>query len=112
MKLGPKLTLLFWVLSLIPLVILGISAYQTARRALERDTFKHLSSVTLLKEADLNRWVFFVRDNGIEPAYFEHSFVIFWRLHGKETYPNLNPYIAVVQPVDHFWLSTVELPPE
>jgi PAS domain S-box-containing protein len=57
MKLGPKLTLLFLVLSLIPLIILGISAYQNAHRALERDTFKHLSSVTLLKEAELNRWI-------------------------------------------------------
>jgi len=55
--LGARLTAVFLMLSLIPLAIAGFVAYDSGRRTIEQNTVNHLSSVTILKEAQLERWI-------------------------------------------------------
>jgi len=57
MKVTTKLTGLFLLLSIIPLAVVGYLAYDNGRRAIEQDTINNLNSITILKEAEFNRWV-------------------------------------------------------
>ena len=57
MKLATKLTVLFLLLTTIPLTIVGYLAYDNGRRTIEQDTLNHLISTTILKEDEFNRWV-------------------------------------------------------
>ena len=57
MKIATKLTLLFLVLSLLPMATLGRLAYVNGVRSVERATLDHLISTNTLKEAEFNRWV-------------------------------------------------------
>ena len=57
MRLTTKLTILFLLLSTIPLMLVGYLAYDNGRRTIEQNTFNHLISTTILKEAEFKRWV-------------------------------------------------------
>jgi signal transduction histidine kinase len=57
MKLGTKLTILFLILTLIPLGLVGYVGFDRARDAINRNLRLHLSSVNLLKENELDRWL-------------------------------------------------------
>lgn len=57
MKLTTKLTVLFLLLSILPLAVVGYLAYDNGRRAIEQNTINRLTSITTLKADELNRWV-------------------------------------------------------
>ncbi len=52
-----RLTLYFFLLSLLAVAVIGYLAYYQARQTLEESIFERLSAVTELKETELNRWV-------------------------------------------------------
>jgi PAS domain S-box-containing protein len=56
-KLAPKLTLLFLLIAIVPLIIVGVATYENSRRAIVRQTMNHLISTSILKEAELSRWI-------------------------------------------------------
>jgi len=56
-KLAPKLTLLFLLIAVVPLVIVGAATYENSRRAIVHQTMNHLLATNALKEAELNRWI-------------------------------------------------------
>ncbi|MBM4445979.1 MAG: response regulator [Chloroflexi bacterium] len=57
MKLTPRLTILFLLLAIVPMVIVGYLAYENGRRTIEQQTISHLISTNILREAELERWV-------------------------------------------------------
>jgi len=57
MKLAQRLTILFALLAIIPVLIVGYLAYDNGRRAIEQNTNNHLVSTNMLKKSELNRWI-------------------------------------------------------
>jgi HAMP domain-containing protein len=57
MKLAPKLTILFLLLSVVPAAIIGYLAYENGRRTIVKETINHLVSINILKSSELKRWV-------------------------------------------------------
>jgi PAS domain S-box-containing protein len=57
MKLSIKLTILFLILSILPLAAVSALAFVNARQTIEQDTLDRLTSTTLLKESEFNLWV-------------------------------------------------------
>ncbi len=57
MKLAAKLTILFLLLTTIPLAVVGYLAFDNGRRTIEQNTINHLISTNILKEAEFDRWV-------------------------------------------------------
>ena len=57
MKLAPKLTLLFLLIAIVPLIIVGVATYENSREAIMRQTTHHLIATNILKEAELKRWI-------------------------------------------------------
>ena len=57
MKLAPKLTILFLLLSILPAAVVGYLAYENGRRTIVSETIDHLVSINLLKSNELKRWV-------------------------------------------------------
>ncbi len=55
-RLDLRLTILILLLSVFPLVILGVVALNSSQRTLEKQQFNHLDAVTLLKADEINRW--------------------------------------------------------
>ena len=80
MKLSTRLTLLFLLLSIIPLGIVGYLAFVNGRSAIEDDTSTRLVETSLLKEAEINRWlegnVNIVRSLSRRPLVWEYSKII------------------------------------
>jgi PAS domain S-box-containing protein len=56
-RFGPKLTLLFALLAILPIVVVGYLAYDSGRRTIESETIKHLVSINLMKNSEMNRWI-------------------------------------------------------
>ena len=61
MKLAPKLTILFLLLSIVPTAIVGYLAYENGRRTIVQETIDHLVSINIFKSNELKRWI---EDNG------------------------------------------------
>lgn len=57
MKLTTKLTLLFLLLSIVPLSIVGYLAYINSKQTITNNVFNHLISTSILKEAEFKRWI-------------------------------------------------------
>ena len=57
MKLQTKLSVLFLVLALFPVLIAGLLSYQTGRNIIRVNITNHLVSTNLLKKAEFERWV-------------------------------------------------------
>ena len=57
MKLAPKLTILFLLLSIVPTAIIGYLAYENGRRTIVQETIDHLVSINIFKSNELKRWV-------------------------------------------------------
>ncbi len=57
MKLTTKLTLIFLLLAIIPLVAVGWLAFESGRRAIEQDTIDRLLTTTILKQAQFEQWI-------------------------------------------------------
>jgi PAS domain S-box-containing protein len=55
-RLGFRFTILFVLLALLPMAIVGIQAYYKGRTAMEQNVINRLSTITLLKESEFNRW--------------------------------------------------------
>ena len=56
-NLGALFTLIFLLLAVLPMVGVGIFTYSTARSALEQEVINRLTTITLLKESEVNRWI-------------------------------------------------------
>jgi len=57
MKLTSKLAVLFVLLAIVPLTLVSYLNYKDHRQTIEQDTINRLVSITILKEAEVNRWV-------------------------------------------------------
>jgi signal transduction histidine kinase len=57
MKLTPKLTIIFIVLAVAPIIAISLLAYNYSRQALEQQVINHLISTNLLKSSELHRWI-------------------------------------------------------
>ncbi len=57
MKLSSKLAGLFMAISILTVAGVGVLAFQSSRRSLEAKVFEDLAKTTLLKEAELERWL-------------------------------------------------------
>ncbi len=55
--LGAQFTLLFLLLTVLPMLGVGILAFTTSQPALEQDVINRLTTITLLKESEVNRWI-------------------------------------------------------
>ena len=57
MKLAPKLTLLFFFLSIAPTAVVGYLSYDNGRKTIIQNSEDHLVSVNILKSNELKRWI-------------------------------------------------------
>jgi signal transduction histidine kinase len=57
MKLAPKLTILFLLLSIVPTAIVGYLSYESGQRTIVRETINRLVYINILKNNELKRWV-------------------------------------------------------
>ncbi len=57
MKLAPRVTILFLLLSIIPAAIVGYLAYENGRRTIMQKTIDHLVSINIFKINELKRWI-------------------------------------------------------
>jgi signal transduction histidine kinase len=57
MKLAPKLTILFLLLSIVPTAVVGYLAYDNGRRTIVQETIDHLVSINIFKNNELKRWI-------------------------------------------------------
>ncbi|MBL6982878.1 MAG: PAS domain S-box protein [Anaerolineales bacterium] len=57
MKLVTKLTLIFLLLTIVPLAVVGFLAYDNGRRTIEENVFNHLSSINIHKEDEFELWI-------------------------------------------------------
>ena len=57
MNLRSRITLLFVLLAIVPVVVMSILAYYTGRQAVEQVEINHLVSTNLMKSSELTRWI-------------------------------------------------------
>lgn len=57
MRLTPKLTMLFVLVPIIPLLVVALVIYESSKSAIIHETINHLRSTNMLKEAELKRWI-------------------------------------------------------
>jgi PAS domain S-box-containing protein len=102
MRLTAKLSLLFLLLSLIPIILVGYLTYQYSRSNIEQETIKHLTSTNILKEAELDEWL---RDNSraleilTSSAHFANEFVALLATHDPADSAHLAQHRAII--ADH-----------
>ncbi|BBO86104.1 hypothetical protein DSCO28_66700 [Desulfosarcina ovata subsp. sediminis] len=60
MKLNAKLSMLFFLLTVIPVCVVGYLSFQNGRMTIRENVVDHLQSINLHKKAEFERWV---RDN-------------------------------------------------
>jgi PAS domain S-box-containing protein len=107
-RLAPKLTLIFILIAIVPLVIVGAATYENSRRTIIRQAIGHLVSINILKEAELNHWI----ENGkmallrlAARPFFKDSFreverhhdfadAQHWNLHQQIVEDHLRPYLG------------------
>jgi signal transduction histidine kinase len=56
-KLRSRITLLFALLAIVPVIIVGFLAYNTGRESIEQVEINHLVSTNLMKSSELTRWI-------------------------------------------------------
>jgi signal transduction histidine kinase len=56
-NLRSRITLLFVLLAIVPVVIVGFLAYYTGRQSIEQVEINHLVSTNLMKSSELTRWI-------------------------------------------------------
>jgi len=56
-NLRSRITLLFVLLAIVPVVVMSILAYYTGRQAVEQVEINHLVSTNLMKSSELTRWI-------------------------------------------------------
>jgi len=52
-----RITLLFALLAIVPVVVVGFMAYYTGRQSIEQVEMNHLVSTNLMKSSELTRWI-------------------------------------------------------
>ncbi len=57
MKLTTRLSLYFFVFSFLPILVLGFFIYDYGRKVIEQNMATHLSSTTIYKQAEFERWI-------------------------------------------------------
>lgn len=57
MKLTPKLTLIFLLLAIVPVIIVSLLGFRYGRDAIEQQVINHIVSTNLLKSRELHRWI-------------------------------------------------------
>jgi signal transduction histidine kinase len=57
MRLSSKLAVLLTLFSFFSMVLVGIFAFESSRRALEKETINHLIATNRSKEVQINRWI-------------------------------------------------------
>ncbi len=57
MNLRSRITLLFVLLAIVPVVTVGFLAYYTGRQSIEQVEINHLVSTNLMKSSELTRWI-------------------------------------------------------
>ena len=57
MKLSTRLILIFLFLSVMPMAAIGYIGFQNGLQTIKQDTFAHMVSLNLSKEAEFNRWI-------------------------------------------------------
>jgi PAS domain S-box-containing protein len=57
MKITLKLSLLFLLISTLPIILIGFLAYDSGRQAIDQNTINHLVSTSIYKQNALERWV-------------------------------------------------------
>lgn len=57
MKLSRRLTALFMLMAIVPVVIITLIIYDSGRRTIEQEISNHLVSTNLLKSNELSRWI-------------------------------------------------------
>jgi signal transduction histidine kinase len=84
MRLTAKLSLLFLLLSVVPLSVVGFLAYDNGRRTIEHQTLNHLKSTNLSKESQFDYWV---RDKAVSLEVIAKSPFFRDRFQGEITRP-------------------------
>ncbi|MBN1691799.1 MAG: HAMP domain-containing protein [Dehalococcoidia bacterium] len=57
MNVRSRITLLFVLLAIVPVVLVGFLAYYTGRQSIEQVEINHLVSTNLMKSSELTRWI-------------------------------------------------------
>ncbi|MDD5648539.1 MAG: cache domain-containing protein, partial [Dehalococcoidia bacterium] len=57
MNVRSRITLLFVLLAVVPVVVVGFLAYYTGRQSIEQVEINHLVSTNLMKSSELTRWI-------------------------------------------------------
>jgi signal transduction histidine kinase len=57
MNVRSRITLLFVLLAIVPVVVMGFMAYYTGRQSIEQVEINHLLSTNLMKSSELTRWI-------------------------------------------------------
>jgi PAS domain S-box-containing protein len=57
MRLWQKLTIIFVLLAIVPVIIIGYLAYDSGRRTIDNQVENHIAAINVLKSSELDRWI-------------------------------------------------------